>query len=94
MKLNTHNICYKTGQLICELPKLLDLLKRLGYCCLSLINNINLIKWFCVVKVVISGTIPIGGGVYLDAGPTFDLHASVVGSITVTVRIGSNKYGE
>ena len=39
-------------------------------------------------------TIPIVGGVYVVVGPTFDLQASIIGSITVIVRTSSNAFEE
>ena len=43
---------------------------------------------------LLSSKIQIVGGVYLVVELAFNLHASIVGSITVTVRVGSNAYGK
>ena len=43
---------------------------------------------------MLSSTISIVGGVYLAFGIASYLHASIVGSITLTVQTSSNAYGE
>ena len=43
---------------------------------------------------MLSSTIQIVGVLYITVGPTFNLHAFTIVSVTITGQIGSNTYGE